>query len=105
MERSASTWAASEAVALTHAAALRNAPGPPAALPLARPFWSSAAAWQYLANEFYFDRNPSSSLVLHFYHRQARHGRLAVFSFSQEIEYWGIQRVLHRLLHATASRP
>ncbi|CAM4516170.1 delayed-rectifier potassium channel regulatory subunit KCNS2 isoform X1 [Caretta caretta] len=44
-------------------------------------------------NEFYFDRNPELfPYVLHFYHTGKLHvmGELCVFSFSQEIEYWGI---------------
>ncbi|XP_030046051.1 delayed-rectifier potassium channel regulatory subunit KCNS2 [Microcaecilia unicolor] len=44
-------------------------------------------------NEFYFDRNPDLlPYVLHFYNTGKLHvmGDLCVFSFSQEIEYWGI---------------
>ncbi|NXU83668.1 KCNS2 protein, partial [Xiphorhynchus elegans] len=44
-------------------------------------------------NEFYFDRNPELfPYVLHFYNTGKLHvmGELCVFSFSQEIEYWGI---------------
>ncbi|XP_066122080.1 potassium voltage-gated channel subfamily S member 2 [Saccopteryx bilineata] len=43
--------------------------------------------------EFYFDRNPELfPYVLHFYHTGKLHvmAELCVFSFSQEIEYWGI---------------
>ncbi|XP_034021821.1 potassium voltage-gated channel subfamily S member 2 isoform X2 [Thalassophryne amazonica] len=43
--------------------------------------------------EFYFDRNPSLfPYVLHFYQTGKLHimDELCVFSFSQEIEYWGI---------------
>lgn len=43
--------------------------------------------------EFYFDRNPAlCPYVLHFYNTGRLHvmGELCVFSFSQEIEYWGI---------------
>ncbi|XP_069477518.1 potassium voltage-gated channel subfamily S member 2 [Ambystoma mexicanum] len=43
--------------------------------------------------EFYFDRNPELfPYVLHFYNTGKLHvmGELCVFSFSQEIEYWGI---------------
>ncbi|KAG8441794.1 hypothetical protein GDO86_010828 [Hymenochirus boettgeri] len=44
-------------------------------------------------NEFYFDRNPELfPYVLHFYNTGRLHvmGELCVFSFCQEIEYWGI---------------
>ncbi|OCT77018.1 potassium voltage-gated channel subfamily S member 2 [Xenopus laevis] len=44
-------------------------------------------------NEFYFDRNPELfPYVLHFYNTGKLHvmGELCVFSFCQEIEYWGI---------------
>ncbi|XP_044842490.1 potassium voltage-gated channel subfamily S member 1 isoform X3 [Mauremys mutica] len=45
------------------------------------------------AREFYFDRNPGFFLyVLHFYQTGKLHvmDELCVFSFCQEIEYWGI---------------
>ncbi|KAH0619103.1 hypothetical protein JD844_018774, partial [Phrynosoma platyrhinos] len=45
------------------------------------------------AKEFYFDRNPGFFLyVLHFYQTGKLHvmEELCVFSFCQEIEYWGI---------------
>lgn len=43
--------------------------------------------------EFYFDRNPALfPYVLHFYNTGRLHvmGDVCIFSFSQEIEYWGI---------------
>ncbi|KAM4706030.1 delayed-rectifier potassium channel regulatory subunit KCNS2 [Rhinophrynus dorsalis] len=46
-----------------------------------------------IKNEFYFDRNPELfPYVLHFYNTGKLHvmGELCVFSFCQEIEYWGI---------------
>ncbi|XP_065126685.1 delayed-rectifier potassium channel regulatory subunit KCNS2-like [Paramisgurnus dabryanus] len=46
-----------------------------------------------LEKEFYFDRNPALfPYVLHFYNTGRLHvmGELCIFSFSQEIEYWGI---------------
>ncbi|KAM8846626.1 delayed-rectifier potassium channel regulatory subunit KCNS3-like [Synchiropus picturatus] len=49
-----------------------------------------------LDKEFYFDRNPRLFLcVLNFYHTGQIHmmEEFCVFSFGQEIEYWGIQEL------------
>ncbi|KAK7907671.1 hypothetical protein WMY93_016283 [Mugilogobius chulae] len=49
-----------------------------------------------LEKEYYFDRNPRVFLcVLNFYHTGQIHTmeELCVFSFSQEIEYWGIHEL------------
>uniref|UniRef100_H2ZWY7 Delayed-rectifier potassium channel regulatory subunit KCNS1 n=2 Tax=Latimeria chalumnae TaxID=7897 RepID=H2ZWY7_LATCH len=49
--------------------------------------------YDVIEKEFYFDRNPGLfSYVLHFYQTGKLHimEDLCVFSFSQEIEYWGI---------------
>ncbi|XP_072313712.1 delayed-rectifier potassium channel regulatory subunit KCNS3-like [Eucyclogobius newberryi] len=49
-----------------------------------------------LEKEYYFDRNPRVFLcVLNFYHTGQIHilEELCVFSFSQEIEYWGIHEL------------